>query len=221
MGATIGACAMNLFKQGWIVSSIWALLVLAGLMSLIMGRWELAFVSAATIGLSLLPVLFVERFRIVLPQSFLVAIVVFVFATVFLGEAFDFYTRYWWWDIAMHGVSSIGFGLIGFLFIFMLFEGDRYAAPPSALGFLAFCIAVAIGAAWEVFEFAMDQLIGLDMQKSGLNDTMGDLVVNFLGAALGGTTGFLFLKRRRFGGLVALLRQFVRVNRNFYRKQGD
>ena len=38
------------------------------------------------------------------------------------------------------------------------------------------CFAITIGALWEVFEFGMDQLFGLNMQKSGLLDTMGDLI---------------------------------------------
>jgi len=50
----------------------------------------------------------------------------------------------------------VGFGLIGFLGIFMLFEGDRFKAPPVALAVLSFCFAVSIGAVWEIFEFSMD-----------------------------------------------------------------
>ena len=73
--------------------------------------------------------------------------------SIFMGEAFDFYERVWWWDIGLHGLSAISFGLIGFLFVFMLFEGDRYAAPAMALGVLSFACAVTIGTLWEVFEF--------------------------------------------------------------------
>ncbi len=213
---------MRLRDQNWLTRSIWALLLLAALVALVTGRWSLVFVSLATLLLGLLPTLFVERFQIRLPHSFIAAIVAFVFAAVFLGEAFDFYERLWWWDIALHSTSSVGFGLIGFLFILMLFEGDNYAAPPIALSFVAFCFAVTIGAAWEIFEFTMDQLFGLNMQKTGLPDTMGDLIVNMLGALIGAAAGFLFLKGRRFGGLVLLIRQFMRENRRFFRKfRGD
>lgn len=209
---------MRLREQAWLTWGIWAALVLAALGALASMRWSLVFVSLATLFLSLLPTLFVERFQIRLPRSFIAAITCFVFAAIFLGEALDFYERLWWWDIALHSASSVGFGLIGFLFIFMLFEGDHYAAPPIALAFVAFCFAVTIGAAWEIFEFTMDQLFGLNMQKTGLPDTMGDLIVNMLGALIGATAGFLFLKGRRFGGLVLLIRQFVRENRHFFRK---
>jgi hypothetical protein len=212
---------MKLKHQNWLVLAIWSLLVIAGVVALATGRWSLAFVSVATLVLSMAPAVFAARIQIQLPQSFIAVIVTFVFASIFLGEAANFYERWWWWDIALHGSASIGFGLIGFLFVFMLFAGDRYAAPPIALAFIAFCVSVAIGAAWEIFEFAMDQVFALNMQKSGLLDTMGDLIVNLLGALLGATAGFLFLKGRRFGGLAAMIRQFVQENRRLYSKNDD
>lgn len=212
---------MDFQNQNVIVKLIWAGLLVAVCVALFTTRWSLAFVALVTFALTLFPTFFVERFQIKLPQSFIVLIVSFVFATIFLGEAFDFYERYWWWDITMHGASAIGFGLIGFLFVFMLFEGDRYRAPPVALSFIAFCIAVTIGAAWEIFEFSMDQIFGLNMQKSGLLDTMGDLIVDMIGAAIGAIAGFFFLKRWRFIGLAYMIRDFVRTNRHFYAKNDD
>jgi hypothetical protein len=168
--------------------------------------------------LSLLPLLAAGRFGIRLPLPFVAAVALFAFATIFLGEAFDFYTRYWWWDIALHGGSAISFGLIGFLFVFMLFEGDRYAALAWALALISFCLALSIGTLWEIFEFAMDQLFGLNMQKSGLIDTMWDLIVDTFGASLGALAGFLFLKGQQMGGLTRVLQEFAEKNRRFFSK---
>lgn len=200
------------------IRAIWVLLVLAAIIALVQGRWSLAFVSVATIALSFVPILFERRFDIRLPVHFLVSIVIFVFATIFLGEALDFYNRFWWWDIALHGGSAIGFGLIGFIFAFTLFEGDKYAAPAWAVSFLAFCFALSIGALWEIFEFGMDQTFGLNMQKSGLIDTMWDLIVDTIGATLGAVAGFFYLKGREFGGLSGLIAEYVRMNRRFFRR---
>ncbi|MEM9638007.1 MAG: hypothetical protein AAGA94_10210, partial [Pseudomonadota bacterium] len=171
-----------------------------------------------TLALSLVPPVLASRWSLHLPVSFLVAATVFLFATIFLGEAFDFYERLWWWDLAMHLSSAIGFGLLGFLFVFMLFEGDRFAAPPSALAVLAFCVAMTIGALWEVFEFLMDQTFGLNMQKSGLNDTMGDLIINGFGSALASLTGYLYLVRGSGGLLGHALSQFINLNKRLYRR---
>lgn len=170
---------------------------------------------------SILPSLFFQRFNIKLPVSFYALIVMFVFTTLFLGEAFDFYERYWWWDLLLHGGSAIGFGLLGFLFMMMLFHGDRYAAPPIAICFMAWCFALSIGVCWEIFEFGMDQLFGANMQKSGLVDTMSDLMIDALGASIGATAGFFYLKGHEFGGLAGLIKEFVKQNRRYFTKQDD
>ena len=198
---------------------IWAVLLVAFVLALAEGRWSLAFVSAATFGLSILPVVASRRFGIRLPVRFFAWIVVFVFGTIFLGEAFDFYTRYWWWDVILHACSAVGFGLAGFLFVFMLFEGDRYAAPAWAVAFISFCFALSIGSLWEIFEFAMDQIFSLNMQKSGLIDTMWDLIVDTLGASIGAIAGLSYLKGQELGGLTAAIREFVAANRRFFRKR--
>lgn len=208
----------RLRRQPIVVQAIWTVLVVAFLVALITARWSLAFVSVATFGLSLAPVLFQRRFGILLPVRFFGWIVIFVFATIFLGEAFDFYNRFWWWDVLLHGGSALAFGLIGFLFVFMLFEGDRYAAPAWAIAFVGFCFALSIGTMWEIFEFAMDQLFGLNMQKTGLVDTMWDLIIDTLGAGIGATVGFFYLKRLEFGGLTGMLQEFIHANRRFFRK---
>ncbi len=208
-------------QQGPVVFAVWFTLVVATLVALATARWSMAFVAVTTLVVSMLPALFINRFSVKLPVNFFAAIVVFIFATIFLGEAMDFYERVWWWDIALHGGSAIGFGLVGFLFMLMLFHGDRYAAPPIAVSFFGFCFAVSIGAMWEIFEFGMDQVFGLNMQKSGLVDTMSDLMVDVLGASLGAGAGFFYLKNRELGGVSGVIREFVRMNRKLFSKNDD
>lgn len=206
-------------NQPLVVRGIWAVLLLAFGTAIVEAQWSLAFVSAFTFALSLVPVLFQDRFGIRLPMRFLAWIVIFIFATIFLGEAFDFYERLWWWDVLLHGGSALGFGLVGFLFVFMLFEGDKYAAPSWAIAFVSFCFALSIGTLWEIFEFAVDRIAGTQMQKSGLMDTMGDLIVDTVGASIGALSGFLYLKGQQFGGLTAALQEFIQANRKLFRKR--
>ncbi len=208
----------TLRNQPVVVLLIWGALAFEAAAAAFEGRWQLVFVAFATFALSLLPILFARRFGIKVPTSFYVFIVLFVFASIFLGEAFDFYNRYWWWDLLLHSGSAMAFGLVGVLFMLMLFGSDRYAAPPWAVAFFAFCFAMTVGAVWEIFEYAMDRNFGLNMQKSGLDDTMGDLVVNAVGAAIGAAAGFFYLKGQELGGLTAPLRDFVRSNRGLFRR---
>lgn len=204
--------------QTWLARIIWGLLALFALDALFQGNWPLVFVSLATLALSLVPLFAARWAEIVVPPSFIAAIVVFVGGTLFLGEVFDFYNRFWWWDMVMHAGSAIGFGLIGFVLVFMMFQGDRYAAPPFAVAFFAFCFALAIGAIWEIFEFGMDQIFGLNMQKSGLMDTMADLIMDFIGALIGAGAGYAYLRGRAKGGLMGLIDDFVQRNPRFFNR---
>ena len=214
-----GEKAPVLWEQTWLTRIIWlALLGVAGF-AVVVGRFPLAFVALATLVLSLAPVLVARWAEIHVPKSFEAAIVLFVGGTIFLGEVYDFYERFWWWDIAMHGGSAIGFGLVGFVLVFMMFQGNRFAAPPFAVAFFAFCFAITVGVAWEVFEFAMDQFFGLNMQKSGLRDTMGDLIVDAAGAFLGAASGYAYLKGMAAGGLAAVIDEFVQRNPRFFKRR--
>jgi len=205
-------------ERSWVLSALRLALLAAVLAALIFTRWDLAFVSLATLGLSFVPVVIANRFHINLPIPFLVFTTLFLMGSIFMGEAFNFYERLWWWDIALHGLSAISFGLIGFLFVFTLFEGDRYAAPALAIAVLSFTCAVTIGTLWEVFEFAMDKVFGLNMQKSGLDDTMLDLIVDAIGAFVGATFGWLYLQGRTRNWATGLIAEFVARNRHLYRK---
>jgi len=211
---------MILQRQSVIVYLVWATLIIAAIVAVALQRWSMAFVAVATLGASMLPALAAARYELRLPVAFLSFVTLFIFASLFLGEAFDFYHRYWWWDIALHTSSAVGFGLIGFVFIFYLFEGDRYAAPHWAVAFLSWVFAIAIGTLWEVFEFAMDITFGTNMQKSGLPDTMGDLIVDIVGAAIGAVSGYLYLKGQDRGGLLAwVIADFVRLNREHFKRR--
>lgn len=226
MGAHIQGCNSRIegghqvfSDQTGLARAIWLLLLGIVVWAMVQLRWEIAFVAFATMVLSMIPVFIGRWAHIAVPPSFVAAVVLFVGGTLFLGESFNFYERFWWWDIVMHGGSAIGFGLIGFILVFMMFQGDRFAAPHFAIAFFAFCFAVSIGVMWEVFEFTMDQSFGLTMQKSGLMDTMGDLMVDQVGAIIGATAGYAYLKGAKYGGLTGIIDEFVRRNPRFFRRR--
>lgn len=196
----------------WVTLAIWAVLFLFGLDALITLQLSLAFISFATLALAVAPYLIARWAQIQVPRSFIVATTMFVGMTLFLGEVYNFYYKYWWWDLVLHFGSAVGFGLIGFILVFMMFQGDRYAAPPMAIAFFGFCFALSVGALWEIFEFGMDQAFGMNMQKSGLVDTMKDLIVDTFGASLGAATGFAYLKGQNLGGLTGVIQYFVQNN---------
>ena len=200
-----------------VLAAIRILLAFEAGVALLRGVWPAVFVTFAALLLTVLPGRLANRIGLRLPPSFLAAIALFVLATLYLGEVQDFYNRFWWWDLALHFGSAMGFGILGFLLVFMLFQGDRYAAPPWAVGALSFCLAMTVGVLWEIFEYAMDRLFGLQMMKSGLPDTMGDLVVDAVGAALAALAGVVYLLDRA-GRLAVPFDLFIETNRSRFRK---
>jgi hypothetical protein len=100
----------------------------------------------------------------------------------------------------------------------MMFEGDRFAAPPWALCLMAFGLAVTVGACWEIFEFLMDQWFGLNMQKSGLQDTMEDLIVDVIGAGFAAWLGYAFLRAKDRSFWTWPIDRFVALNKRLFRK---
>lgn len=204
-------------QQSRLTKVNWLILVCVGSVAFVLGLWSLAFISFLTLVLTFMPLVF-ERFSgINIPPSFTAAINLFIIGTIFLGEVGNFYEMFWWWDVMLHTGSAIGFGLIGFIMIFMMVDSDRLQAAPFILALFAFSFAVSIGAIWEIFEFTMDQIFGSNMQKSGLIDTMYDLVVDCLGGAIGAMTGFLFLKGRELGSLGSVITDFVQANRQLFK----
>jgi hypothetical protein len=109
--------------QAWLTLGIWAVLLLFGLDALITGQLSLAFISFATLGLAMAPAYIAKWAEIHVPRGFIAATTVFVGMTLFLGEVYDFYDKYWWWDMVLHFGSAVGFGMIGFVLVFMMFQG--------------------------------------------------------------------------------------------------
>ena len=89
------------------------------------------------------------------------------------------------------------------------------------MAFIATCLAITIGALWEVFEYGMDTWFGTNMLKSGLDDVMSDMMVNTVGAVIGGGSGWLYLRGERNLVFTRLIDQFVEMNRRIYRRSRD
>lgn len=210
---------MEIRNQSYVVYIIWLLLIGAAIFAAFSGQWASVFVAIVTLILTLIPLALQDVFPIKIPVIFTTAIIVFTYTALFLGEVAGFYERYWWWDIFLHGGSAMGFGLIGFVIIFLLFGGNRFAAPPVAIAWFSFCFGTSIGSLWEIFEFLMDTTLGLNMQKSGLYDTMGDLIVDAIGSALAATSGYFYLRGRRFALIADLIDEFVSSNRGLFKRR--
>ena len=166
------------------------------ILSMFQGRWMLATVTLSIVGLTIVPFAVGRRFQILIPPEFEALAVVFIYASLFLGEVRGYYVRFWWWDALLHTGSGFLLGITGFLLVHVLNEHAdiELHMKPRFVAFFAFMFAMGMGALWEIFEFAMDQWFGMNMQKSGLIDTMWDLIVDAIGALVISLLGWSYLK---------------------------
>ncbi|MDX1406183.1 MAG: hypothetical protein R3192_16710 [Woeseiaceae bacterium] len=162
--------------------------------ALIEKQWLGAFSGAVILLLTFTPAMIERRLKLTLPVEFTMITSVFLYASFALGEARDFYERIWWWDLALHGLSALTIGVIGFLGIYVFYMTNRIIVRPIWMATITFALAVSIGTLWEIFEYLADLTLGLSMQKSGLDDTMTDLMINATGAAVAALMGFFYVR---------------------------
>jgi hypothetical protein len=157
-------------------------------------KWLLGLSGTVMLLLTFTPAIIERQLRVSLPVEFTLVTCLFLFASYAMGEFGDFYERIWWWDLALHAVSALITGLIGFLSLYVFYMTYRIRVAPIYVAILTFGLAVAVGTLWEIFEFLMDWFLGLNMQRSGLIDTMTDLMLNSAGAVIAAAIGYYYVK---------------------------
>ncbi len=187
-------------------------------------QWLNAVLTFGISVLTLLPAVVSKRFSVNLPTELEFIIIVFIFASLFLGEIRDWYNRYWWWDAVLHTGSGLMLGMLAFLLVYVMNREERVNVKmnPLFVALFSFTFAVASGAVWEIFEYTMDRNFGMNMQKSGLVDTMWDLIVDTIGALIVSVFGFWYLKYGTRSIFVNWIQDFVKQNPAiFIRKSRD
>ena len=144
------------------------LIVVAELvLSILRGEYESAFICLLVLILFILPFFIQQNFGIQLP-------------TTLKSSYFCSYLRqkYWasWrvissptpnWDTMLHTTTGFLCAATGFALIDILNRNSRikFQLSPIYVALAAFCFSMTVGVLWEFFEFGMDRLFHLDMQK--------------------------------------------------------
>jgi hypothetical protein len=186
------------------------------------GNYQAAIESLIIMFASFLPVIMARHFQLKIPLEFDTIAVIFIYMSLFLGEVQGFYGRFWWWDLVLHASSGLLLGITGFLLVYLLNQ-DKNAnvhLKPGFIALFAFMFAQGLGSLWEIFEFLMDFFFGLNMQKSGLVDTMADLIINAVAASTIALLGYGYLKTPAVDSfLERLIHKFVAANPALFRKR--
>ena len=194
-------------RQSPFTFAAWALLLAAAAEQFVFGYAPWGWVALSGAGAVLMWVLFERYLGLAAPRSFIAGFAVFVVATLLLGEIRMFYVRLPLWDYGVHTAAGTAFGAFGAL----LACGLRV---PVVFVF-AFLFATSCGVAWEVFEYLVDVVFGIDTQTD-LTDTMHDLMCNTAGAGLGAWLGARWARGLATGPVGACLDDFVAANASLF-----
>ncbi|MFD3155488.1 hypothetical protein ACFIJ5_01195 [Haloimpatiens sp. FM7330] len=203
-----------------LANTIRTLLVISMIISIVTHNYLNFFTALLTLCLTFLPFIIAKKNHIKLPPSFQIIILLFIFASQYLGEMKNYYLKFWWWDLMLHTLSGLILGFLGFLLVYILNKEEKVNVylSPFFMALFAFTFAVSVGALWEIFEFSMDNIFGLNMQKSGLVDTMWDLIVDSIGAIVAAFSGYLYEKNREEGIFKNLITKFLKMNSQLFKQ---
>ena len=150
------------------VYTILRLIVLATLVSSILrGEYESAFICLLVLVLFMLPFFIQQNFGIELPSTLEIIILLFIFAAEILGELKCYFITFHHWDTMLHTTTGFLCAATGFALIDILNRNSRikFQLSPIYVALVAFCFSMTVGVLWEFFEFGMDRLFHMDMQK--------------------------------------------------------
>lgn len=158
--------------------------------SIVRGQWENTMTCVMSLGLLMIPTFIEHKMNIDLPNVMEVIMIIFVFAANVMGELGAFYEAIPIWDTILHALNGficagVGFGLIDIL---NRNEKIKMNLSPMFVCLFSFCFSMTAGTVWEFFEFGVDMLLGRDMQK--------DTIINSINSVLlsGGTNDVTRIK---------------------------
>lgn len=155
-------------KSTFIVYSVLRLAVIAvGILQFFNGNYENVFLCILTLILLMVPSFIQLTFKVELPTTLEIIILLFIFAAEILGEIDDYYLLFPFWDTMLHTINGFLAAAIGFSLVTLLNDSEKiqFELSPIFVVIVAFCFSMTIGVVWEFFEFGMDQIFGMDTQK--------------------------------------------------------
>ncbi|MFW6022039.1 MAG: hypothetical protein ACOCQW_00755 [Halanaerobiaceae bacterium] len=194
------------------------LLIAAIIANIYTFHWLSLFNSSLALIVTYIPNILSKKNILFIPSDLQIIIIAFVFASLYLGELRNFYYHFWWWDTMLHTLSGVILGFVGFVLIYFLNheENINLLLSPVFIAIFAFTFAVSIGVVWEIFEFSMDSLFGFNMQKSGLVDTMWDLIADCIGGSVASYFGYKYLKKGMPSYFEKTLLKIIKTNTQFF-----
>ncbi len=115
---------------------------------------------------------------------------IFIFIGVVVGSTLNNRTEFHHFDLVTHFFAGFISSWIAYD-LAVVVQGKRRRLSPAVAGMFSIFAACFIAVGWEMYEFTMDRVYGLQLQNSmpmsdyGLTDTMVDIIMSSVGAVAG------------------------------------
>ncbi len=176
--------------------------------------WNAIYAAIALVLVVVIP-LVARKLDLRLGDATMIAIILFLVISIYTGNKFGMYKRFWWYDVVLHFSSGTILALLWADVMFpygklQIKNSWRDAVPLALVVVTAIAFSMACAAGWEIMEFIWDILLGNDVQRNltveqellgaswqnpGIRDTMND-IVNGTAGALVGAPWIYFLRKR-------------------------
>ena len=230
-------------KSFYIYMILRILVIISAIREAYMGNFTNTALCMLSLVLFTFPSIIEDTLKIEFPSLMESLIYMFIFCAEILGEINNFYEIFPYFDTILHTINGFLCAGLGFSMIDVLNKrSKKFSLSPLYLAIAAFCFSMTIGVMWEFFEYSVDRVFKLDMQKDeivynissvaldenktnkpvkikdikettitkengdtvtftgyldiGLNDTIEDLFVNFVGAFAFSIFGFFYVYNR-------------------------
>lgn len=124
-----------------------------------------------------------KLFKIKISEVINLTYIIFIFMAHFLGVICELYNYIYWFDKFIHFLSGIVTAFVA-IYLLVKFRKDKNMFFDILV---IISLTLAVAAFWEIFEYLSSFYFHMDPQKvltTGVSDTMGDIIVAFLGSIL-------------------------------------
>lgn len=168
-------------KSSFIVYLVLRLLIIITMvLQFFNGNYENVFLCILTLLLLIVPSFLQVTLKVEIPSTLEVIILVFIFAAEILGEIQAYYIVFPFWDTVLHTLNGFLAAAIGFSLVDLLNQSEKmlFKLSPLFTAIVAFCFSMTIGVCWEFFEFGMDQIFRMDMQKDTIVNCISTVMLD-------------------------------------------
>jgi len=192
-------------KINKILKGIIIILDLIGLILIINKKLDCTVLKWFLLSISVIIPDVLSKLKISIKTNIELLYLILIFLSFTLGRIYNIYETIKWYDTLVHFMS----GKLTFIFgLIILKKMNKYDKKILFNVLFSIMMTITLAALWELTEFGIDKVLHKDMQdviKTGVDDTMKDILVAILSALLVIITYIYETKKKKKGLITKLI----------------